>query len=163
MLTKLRCKNFKAWRDTGEMRLAPLTVLFGSNSAGKTSLPQLLLLLQQTADSPDRQRPLHLGDTRSTVDLGSYPEIVYAHDTERHVTFELEWSLGRQLETKDPFSEQHFSGDTLRFECEIAASQTRQPIVRRFHISSAEMMKRHSTWACVRTGRKTSKASESSS
>jgi len=39
MLTKLRMKNFKAWRDTGDIRLAPLTVLFGTNSAGKTSIP----------------------------------------------------------------------------------------------------------------------------
>lgn len=42
MLTNLRAKNFKAWKDTGDIRMAPLTVLFGSNSAGKTSIPQLL-------------------------------------------------------------------------------------------------------------------------
>lgn len=67
MLTKLRIKNFKAWRDTCEIRLAPLTVIFGTNSGGKTSIPQLLLLLKQTAESPDRQRALHLGDTRTLV------------------------------------------------------------------------------------------------
>ena len=64
MLTKLRLRNFKAWKDSGDIRLAPLTVLFGTNSAGKTSIPQLLLLLKQTAESPDRQRALQLGDNR---------------------------------------------------------------------------------------------------
>ena len=32
MLTHLHIKNFKAWKDTGPIRLAPLTVLFGANS-----------------------------------------------------------------------------------------------------------------------------------
>ena len=63
MLTSLRIKNFKAWRDTGPIRLAPLTVIFGSNSAGKSSLGHLLLGLKQTALSTDRKRALHLGIT----------------------------------------------------------------------------------------------------
>jgi predicted ATPase len=47
MLKSLRIKNFKAWKDTGEIRLAPITVFFGGNSAGKTSLLQFLLMLKQ--------------------------------------------------------------------------------------------------------------------
>jgi Predicted ATPases len=42
MLTSLRIQNFKAWKDTGTIRLAPLTVIFGANSAGKSSLGHLL-------------------------------------------------------------------------------------------------------------------------
>ena len=38
MLTSLHIKNFKAWRDTGKIRLAPLTVIFGANSAGKSTI-----------------------------------------------------------------------------------------------------------------------------
>ena len=38
MLERLRIKNFKAWTDTGEIQLAPLTIFFGTNSSGKTSL-----------------------------------------------------------------------------------------------------------------------------
>ena len=81
MLTRLRFRNFKAWQDSGDIRLAPLTVLFGANSAGKTSIPQLLLLLKQTAESPDRQRALQLGDSRSLVDLGTYDDVVHNNDT----------------------------------------------------------------------------------
>jgi len=36
MLKRIRIKNFKAWKDTGEVRLAPITVFFGTNSSGKT-------------------------------------------------------------------------------------------------------------------------------
>jgi len=53
MITRLQAKNFKSWKDTGELTLAPLTGLFGTNSSGKTSILQMLLLLKQTAESPD--------------------------------------------------------------------------------------------------------------
>ena len=56
MLTELRIKNFKAWKDTGAVRMAPLTVIFGANSAGKSSLGHLLLALKQTTLLSDRKR-----------------------------------------------------------------------------------------------------------
>ena len=54
MFTRLLLKNFKGWEDTGSLRLAPITVFFGSNSSGKTSLLQAILLLKQTAGSGRR-------------------------------------------------------------------------------------------------------------
>lgn len=89
MLTSLRIRNFKAWEDTGPIRFAPLTVLFGANSAGKTSIPQLLLLLKQTAESSDRRRALHLGDERSLVDAGTFEDVVHGHDLSRSLEFEF--------------------------------------------------------------------------
>jgi len=51
MLTGFRVQNFKAFQDTGSIDLAPLTLLSGVNSAGKSSLIQMLLLLKQTLES----------------------------------------------------------------------------------------------------------------
>ena len=66
MFTEMSLKNFKGWKETGEIYLAPITVFFGANSSGKTSLHQLLLMLKQTAQSPDRLRicTLRLATTR---------------------------------------------------------------------------------------------------
>ena len=58
MITRLRMQNFKSWRDTGELEIAPLTGLFGTNSSGKTSILQMLLMLKQTVESPDRKQVL---------------------------------------------------------------------------------------------------------
>ncbi|MCP3137226.1 AAA family ATPase [Pyxidicoccus xibeiensis] len=101
MLTRLRIQNFKAWKDTGDIRLAPLTMFFGRNSSGKTSLQQFLLMLKQTAQSRDRRRVLHFGDADSLVDLGVWPEMVFNHDPAAMLQFELEWkhSLERMLAT----------------------------------------------------------------
>lgn len=79
MLTHLKLCNFKSWKDTGSIRLAPITGLFGTNSSGKSSLIQALLMLKQTVESIDRQRVLHTGDERTYVDLGTYHSIAYQH------------------------------------------------------------------------------------
>ncbi len=80
MLTHLRIKNFKAWKDTKDFRLAPITVIFEANSAGNSSLGHLLLALQQTARSADRRRALNLGDGTSLIDLGTFADCLHAHD-----------------------------------------------------------------------------------
>lgn len=61
MLTHLELTNFKAWRDTKTIDLKPVTMLLGTNSSGKSSLIQSLLLLKQTAQSPDRTIHLNFG------------------------------------------------------------------------------------------------------
>ena len=119
MLTKLRLKNFKAWKDSGDIRLAPLTVLFGTNSAGKTSIPQLLLLLKQTAESSDRQRALQLGDSRTLVDAGTYGDAVHGHDVSLPVEFTFGWSLGEELSIRDPLAKKDYSGNAIEFSARL--------------------------------------------
>ncbi|OYV75209.1 MAG: hypothetical protein B7Z66_13725 [Chromatiales bacterium 21-64-14] len=127
MLTKLRLKNFKAWKDTGDIRLAPLTVLFGTNSAGKTSIPQLLLLLKQTAESSDRQRALQLGDSRTLVDAGTYDDVMHGHDVAQPLEFTLGWSLGEELSIRDPLAKKEYSGDAIEFSARLVSDAKHQP------------------------------------
>jgi predicted ATPase len=105
MITQLRAKNFKSWRDTGELRLAPLTGLFGTNSSGKTSLMQILLMLKQTAESPDRRRVLHTGDERSLVDLGTFFDLIHGHNPETQLELSFSWELKDSLVVNDPKKE----------------------------------------------------------
>ena len=43
MLKQLRIQNFKGWKDTGAIRMAPLSLFFGANSSGKSSIGQFLI------------------------------------------------------------------------------------------------------------------------
>ena len=43
-------ENYKAF-EKGTIELKPITILLGANSVGKSSLIQLLLLMQQTANA----------------------------------------------------------------------------------------------------------------
>ena len=55
MLTTFRVENFKVFEDTHQIELAPITLLSGVNSAGKSALIQMLLLLKQTLESGPSQ------------------------------------------------------------------------------------------------------------
>jgi integrase len=57
MIRELRIANLKGFRGEHHIRLAPLTLIYGSNSAGKSSLIQSLLLLKQTIESSDPEQP----------------------------------------------------------------------------------------------------------
>ncbi|AKT38976.1 AAA family ATPase [Chondromyces crocatus] len=90
MFTKLGLRNFKAWRGTHEARLRPITLVLGVNSAGKTSLLQPLLLLQQTAASPDRRSALDLGgQPGARLHFGTMIDVLSGHDPSQTLAFEL--------------------------------------------------------------------------
>lgn len=130
MLTHLHVKNFKAWKDTGPIRLAPLTVIFGANSAGKSSLGHLLLALQQTALSTDRKRALHLGDTSSLIDLGTFGDCLHGHDLGAHLGFEIGWHLPKPLEVRDPLEvDRRYTGDQMKLSVNLVAGKAEQPEV----------------------------------
>lgn len=134
MLTRLRIKNFKAWSDTGDIPLAPITVFFGNNSSGKSSLDQLLLLLKQTAESPDRKRVIHPGDRRSLVDVGTFQDMIYEHDTNNHLEAELQWVLPDQLSIENSRTGDTHLGREMRFSTVIREREgrTSSPTVESF-------------------------------
>jgi predicted ATPase len=91
MITNMQMVNFKSWRDTGELKLAPLTGFFGTNSSGKSSLLQMLLLLKQTMESNDRNLVLNTGTLPpSYINLGTAQELTShgAHE----VTLRVGWN-----------------------------------------------------------------------
>ena len=106
MITRLRATNFKSWQDTGTIQMAPLTGLFGTNSSGKTALLQLLLMLKQTVELPDRSRVLHTGDERTYVDLGTFHDVVSRHQLPGAITFSIDWTLPKSLRISDPERQQ---------------------------------------------------------
>lgn len=61
MLKKLRIRNFKGWKDTESIRMAPISLFFGANSSGKSSIGQFLMMLKQTVESPDRKAVFYPG------------------------------------------------------------------------------------------------------
>lgn len=133
MFTSMRIKNFKSWKDTRPIRLAPLTVLFGANSAGKSSLLQLLLLLKQTAASRDLTRTLNLGDDSTLTDVGNYEDAVHNHDLTQRLEFELSWTIGEPLTFRDPLAnDKKIEGNAFKFSVAIVANKQSQPTVSTF-------------------------------
>ncbi len=74
MLRSIRLRNFKSFRDTGDVPLRPLTLIVGQNNVGKSAILHAILMLKQTLQDKN------IGSTLITagpfVDLGSFQHIV---------------------------------------------------------------------------------------
>jgi predicted ATPase len=116
VLGRLRIRNFKAWRDTGQIELAPLTVLFGPNSSGKSSINHFLMMLKQTVRSPDRNSVFDFGDVNAAVRLGSFRDVIFGHDIDNALEFEQEWLLDSTINIRDPRSGRRYAGNRLFFK-----------------------------------------------
>lgn len=130
MLSALHFSNFKSWANA-EVACGPITGLFGTNSSGKTSLIQFLLLLKQTKDATDRGVSLELnGDF---VQLGTIKDTIHQHDETRSISWSLRFCLENELALSDPSRRKTSSvarGQDLTIESEIAVQKT-APVARR--------------------------------
>ena len=97
MLTHLRLKNFKSWKDTGDIALRPITAIFGANSTGKSALTQSLLMLKQTAEASDRNLTFDFGRPNALVDLGDFPSVIHQHDMDAAVEISLDWHSDKHV------------------------------------------------------------------
>ncbi len=122
MFKQISMTNFKSWRETGPVRMAPLTAFFGANSSGKSSLLQMLLLLKQTAESNDRNLVLNTGSIQTGyVNLGTGHEITYGDTTE--MSLSVAWTLNSNPDLAIPIPDElgNITIDRLSFETRIHA------------------------------------------
>lgn len=101
MLNHLYVENFKAWKKLN-IKLGHVTGLFGTNSSGKSSLMQFLLMLKQTKNATDRGLVLDFGGPRQLVNLGSYRDVIHAHELSSSLCWKLDWSLAQKASIFDP-------------------------------------------------------------
>lgn len=100
MITELKLTNFKAFGATQRIPIKPLTLIFGANSSGKSSVIHSLLLANHAQESGnfDVHRP-HLAE--GTVDLGGFRNYAYRHNDQHSVQMHFELRLSPQsLEKK---------------------------------------------------------------
>ncbi len=83
MIKKIKVENYKAFKK-GELKIKPITILLGINSAGKSSLIQLFLMLTQTFSSrKSRQNILQLNS--DLVKLGESKNIFHNKKTTSNI------------------------------------------------------------------------------
>lgn len=127
MLNRMKLENFKAWREA-DLTFGMVTGFFGTNSAGKSSLLQFLLLLKQTRNATDRGIVLDFGGSADMVNLGTFTDVVHGHDPEARLRWMLNWKLPKMLKISDPMNPSKkplFSGDRLSTQCEVGLRQER--------------------------------------
>ncbi len=76
MLKAIELENFKAFGERCRIELAPITLISGENSAGKSSILQALNLLKQTRESRDHGALLMPRTEGGIVELGGFQELL---------------------------------------------------------------------------------------
>lgn len=87
VFSQIRAKNFRGFSDTGSLELGEINVFLGPNSAGKSTILYIPLLLKQTFDDSNPENQL-LTDGR-VLELGSFGDVVFAHDTKRSLSIDV--------------------------------------------------------------------------
>lgn len=88
MFKKITLENFKGFAKKQSIELKPITLIYGANSSGKSSILQSLLLLKQTLEQSNDKSAILLSKGKY-VDLGNYNEFINAHDSEKKLLIKL--------------------------------------------------------------------------
>ena len=134
MITQLGFSNFKSWKQIEKMRFAPITGLFGTNSSGKTSILQLLLMIKQTVESTDRLQVLDFGKDKSPANLGSFRDVMFSHDTDSPLAWSIQWRFPQALSVMKPEGNKKvtlFEGNEISFGAEITENERKRLTVKR--------------------------------
>lgn len=100
MLKAIEIENFKAFGERTRIELAPITLIFGENSGGKSSILQVLSLLKQTRQSREHGAVLLPRVSGGIVDLGSCRDMLFDHDLDRKLSIRLD--MENREEPKKP-------------------------------------------------------------
>ena len=105
MFTEIGIENFKAFGKMQRIPLKPITLLYGPNSSGKSSLLQSLLLFKQTLEESADDKIVLL-PKGNFVDLGGYQEFINGHDIRKDfhllISFKYSWAFMEWQETMWP-------------------------------------------------------------
>ncbi len=87
MLTAIRVGNFKAFADAQKIPVRPLTLIYGANSSGKSSILHALILARHAMETGDLD--VHRTNVGGeAVDLGGFRQFIHRRD----VSQRMEWS-----------------------------------------------------------------------
>ena len=123
MLTGIGLRNFKAFGD--EMQEAPLsqiTLIYGPNSGGKSSIIQTLLLLLQSSKVVDRG----LAFRGEFVDLGSSQALLHKHETERELGISIKYRIKNNVAENDVTLTYSSSGELSNVRYKITSHEDKE-------------------------------------
>ncbi|MCM8611071.1 DUF3696 domain-containing protein [Accumulibacter sp.] len=96
-ITAIEIENFKGISERVRVELKPITLLFGANSAGKSTILQALLYMKDVLDRRNLDAITTPVSGRA-LDLGGFRRFVHGHDLSRTVRIALSLDLtGQEL------------------------------------------------------------------
>ena len=122
-ITKLSLTNFRSFKETQEIEFSPITLLFGPNSVGKSSVLMSLFYLQQILSKG--QCDPHKLDALGGKRIGGFKSLVNGRNTKNKITIKVEIDKTREIGAtfaKLPDLIDNSFGLTVESPCGIADS-----------------------------------------
>jgi predicted ATPase len=120
MLEAIRIRNFKAFGDL-TVRFTPLTLLLGSNGAGKSTILQSLLVLRQSSDSGQLAQG-NLDLSGHLCVLGTGQDILHQGSQSEEIEFDLTEKKAGEVSRLELLFEYRAQEDRLRLHGELPGS-----------------------------------------
>ncbi len=97
-ITSLTIKNFKGIDEHGvRIEFAPITLLFGPNNAGKSTILHALLYAREVLTKGNAD-PDYLSGAGGSTNLGGFYNFVHKHDTTRSIYLRLDFEIDEMPE-----------------------------------------------------------------
>lgn len=95
LIKSIALRNFKGFSDEVRIDIKPVTLLFGTNSAGKSSILQAMQYVREILERSNlnADRTLQGGDA---VDLGGFLNLVNGRDASKSIEIEIGMQLGNE-------------------------------------------------------------------
>lgn len=94
MLENISLENFKGFKNLQDLNVKPITILCGTNSCGKSSILQSILLLKQTLESQNPNQILLLNGR--FVNLGAFENLIFDKKLDNPLVFEFTFKLTKE-------------------------------------------------------------------
>lgn len=93
LIRSISLENFKGFSEKVRIEIRPITLLFGANSAGKSSVLQALQYVREVLEQQNinADRTLQGGEA---VDLGGFLNMVNSRDPKKQIEIAIEMELG---------------------------------------------------------------------
>lgn len=90
MIKAISISNFKSFSMGEEIKLAPITLIYGPNSSGKSSIIQAIMMLKQTIDKENGFGKLVTEGEH--ISLGSFTNVVHNHNESSEISLSLQYT-----------------------------------------------------------------------
>lgn len=99
MIAKIELENFQGFCNRTEAEFAPLTLIFGPNASGKSSIIRSLLMLKQSFAMENELGHLTRKFTfqGESISLASYENIVHKHESDRDIVIRIDLKAQKHL------------------------------------------------------------------
>lgn len=148
LIDSIRVGGVRSFKSPQQLDLRPITLIFGPNSSGKSSLLEAIALILQSND-PGRPNPLNLATEGRLYSEGGFVSVVSDHDTNQ--TMELGVSIPSerqsgfiQLSSRYRYNQELGVGTLASISCGLADHDLQLRMTLRPPRSTAVSRKRNS-------------------